>query len=396
MTQTNLTQSGIPFGPSPIPRNSSVSGAYVHVPFCIHRCGYCDFTVVAGRDDLIGDYLVALEQELKSKLSEPHPVETLFLGGGTPSYLPPADMERLFSLLRNWFPLREGGEFSMECNPDGLTSDRMALMRDAGVNRISLGVQSFEAGHLQTLERTHTAEEVEEVVGRLRDHGFENVSFDLIFGVPHQTLPQWEETLATAVRLAPQHISTYGLTYEKGTSFWTRLQRDQIHPVPEELEREMYEMAMTFLPERGYRQYELSNFAQPGFECRHNQMYWRAEPFFGIGPGAAEFLNGVRQRNHRSVTVWIERLKLNRSPVQEVDELDADLMAREAVMVGLRQTAGIPLAAFEEKYGISVRDLAAESFDQCIEKGWLEEENGHVRLTFEGRFVADSVMAEFF
>ncbi|HWL11061.1 MAG TPA: radical SAM family heme chaperone HemW [Planctomicrobium sp.] len=375
---------------------SPVRAVYVHVPFCIHRCGYCDFTVIAGRDDLIGDYLNALERELAGKLTHPLPVDTLFLGGGTPSYLSPNDMQQLFERLQRWFPLTAGGEFSMECNPDGLTSDRMAVMKGAGVNRVSLGVQSLHPEHLLTLERSHSAEGVEDVVTRLRDHGFTNISFDLIFGVPQQSVSQWETTLRAAVALQPNHISTYGLTFEKGTPFWTRLQRNQIHPVAEEAERDMYELAMSLLPEAGYPQYELSNFAQPDYECRHNQVYWRAEPFYGIGPGAAEFLQTTRRRNHRSVTVWIERLKQGASPVQEVDELDADLLAREAVMVGLRQTRGIPLAQFHERYGVTVRDLAPESYESCLAKGWLEEVDQHVRLTFAGRFLADTVMAEFF
>jgi len=382
--------------PDTLLTRQTVRAAYVHVPFCIHRCGYCDFTVIAGRDDLIGTYLDCLERELSFKLTEPQPVTTLFLGGGTPSYLSPEDLERLFSILQKWFPLERNGEFSIECNPDGFSEDRMQVLQRGGVNRVSLGVQSFNPTHLRTLERMHSPDDVEDVVTRLRKAGVSNCSFDLIFGVPDQTVDEWQQTLDMATRLQPQHISTYGLTFEKGTPFWTRLQRDQIAAVPEEIEREMYARAMSVLPERGYSQYELSNFSQPGFECRHNQVYWRAEPFYGIGPGAAEFRGTTRTRNHRSVTVWIERLLKGRSPVQEVDELDADLLAREAVMVGLRQVSGIPLAAFEARFGMSLQALAPDAYDRLQSNGWTEESDGMFRLTPEGRFLADTVMAEFF
>ncbi|WP_437190966.1 radical SAM family heme chaperone HemW [Planctomicrobium sp. SH527] len=375
---------------------AEVHAAYVHVPFCIHRCGYCDFTVIAGRDDLMDTYLDCLELELQSKLPAPHPVRTLFLGGGTPSYLPAAQMERLFSILKSWLPLESDGEFSMECNPDGLSDDRMAVMQSAGVNRVSLGVQSFQAEHLRTLERAHSPDEVVSVVARLRKHQFKNVSLDLIFGVPDQTLPEWKETLSAAVSVMPQHISTYGLTFEKGTSFWSRLQKDQIQPVTEELERDMYAEAMSFLPGQGFRQYELSNFAKPGFECRHNQVYWRGESFFGFGPGAAEFINGTRNKNHQSVIGWIQRLRNGQSPVQDVDQLSPDLLAREAIMVGLRQIEGINLEAFATRYQQSVRDLAPEEFDRLIASKLLECDNGFIRLTPEGRFLADTVMSEFF
>ncbi len=373
-----------------------VRSAYVHVPFCIHRCGYCDFTVIAGRDDLIATYLQCLEIELRQKFAEPQPVDTLFLGGGTPSYLPARDLQSLFELLQRWFPLNPGAEFSIECNPDGLTEDRMKVMRAGGINRVSLGVQSLNTQHLQTLERTHSATEIEQVVSSLQAHGLENISLDLIFGVPGQTLDEWQSTLVSAVALDPQHISTYGLTFEKGTAFWTRLQRGQIQPVAEETEREMYDFVMQFLPDHGFRQYELSNFAKPGFECRHNQVYWRAEPFYGIGPGAAEFVGSTRRCNARSVTGWIQKLQAGESPVTEVDELDSDLRAREAVMVGLRQVSGIHEATFEQRFGTSIRNLAPEAYDSCLTQGWLEQFDGYLRLTRDGRFVADTVMSEFF
>ncbi|WP_437201069.1 radical SAM family heme chaperone HemW [Planctomicrobium sp. SH664] len=371
------------------------AAAYVHVPFCVHRCGYCDFTVIAGRDDLIDAYLVCLEREILTTLREPQPVKTLFIGGGTPSYLDAEQLQRLLTILQRWLPLQAGGEFSMECNPDGLTRDRMQVLRDFGINRISLGVQSFSPADLQILERAHSPEIVTQVVENLRSHGFDNVSIDLIFGVPDQSFLSWQSTLRAAVALQPQHLSTYGLTFEKGTAFWTRREQRVLLQTPEELEREMYAEGMDWLPKQGFEQYELSNFAQPGFACRHNKVYWEAEPYFGFGPGSAAYLGHVRSTNFRSVTGWLQRVERGESPVQQREELSPEDRAREAVLLGLRQIRGIETQRFQQRHGTDVRSLAPVAYDGFLETGLLAEGDGRVRLTREGRFLADTVVSEF-
>lgn len=372
-----------------------VKAAYIHVPFCIHRCGYCDFTVIANRDDLIETYLECLELELTRELSGPQPVETLFLGGGTPNYLAAPELERLFQLLDHWFPRVDGAEFSMECNPEHFTLEQMEVMAAHGVNRVSLGVQSFQTEHLKTLERGHAPETVSEVVTNLRTTGFENIAFDLIYGVPEQSLAEWSQTLDSAIQLSPQHISTYGLTFEKGTSFWTRRLKNELTPAAEELEREMYALGIQRLSDSGYEQYEISNFSIPGWQCRHNQVYWLAEPFYGFGPGAAAYLNGQRTVRYRSVKGWINHVMADQSGIASSEELTTDLAAREAVMLGLRKIQGINLAHFEARFGLQPQDLAKDAFDQFVAQGLLEISAGHLRLTYEGRFLADTVVAEF-
>lgn len=371
------------------------NAAYIHVPFCIHRCGYCDFTVIAKRDDLIDVYLDCLELELQREMSRPQPVKTLFIGGGTPNYLPAKKLERLLSLLNEWFPLSVDAEFSIECNPEDFSSDRMQVMASYGVSRVSLGVQSFTTQHLKTLERGHNPDCVEDVVTRLRDHGFENIGFDLIYAVPNQSLAEWEQSLDAAINLAPQHLSTYGLTFEKGTSFWTRRMKQDLCQAEQELERDMYALAMERLPEAGFDQYELSNYAKGGFRCRHNQVYWNAEPYYGFGPGAAFYLDGIRSTRYRSVTGWIKRVQQGAPAISASETLDLDLRAREAIMLGLRQTAGIDVANFESRFGFSVRDLAPAAYDEFIANSLLEISGPRVRLSYEGRFLADSVVAEF-
>ena len=382
---------------SPIDRRprweDEVRAAYVHVPFCRHRCGYCDFTLVAGRDDLIDDYLAALSLDLE-QLSDPHVVETLFLGGGTPTHLPPSRLERLLRLLAEWLPLATGGEFSVEANPSGLDGERIDLLAEAGVNRVSLGVQSFDDRHLATLERDHRAEQIANVIRRLRRR-FENISVDLIFAVPGQTVWEWDMTLQAAVELAPRHISTYGLTWEKGTAYWSRRRRGELRPLEEEDERRMYELSMDRLVEAGYEHYELSNFARPGYRCRHNQTYWNAEAYYGFGPGAASYLRGVRRLNHRSTTTWIRRVLSGERAVVEEERLGADEAAREAIMLGLRQREGIRLDEFERRFGTTPAALEPAAHARSLDAGVLEQVDGRLRLTREGCFVADQVMSEF-
>ena len=366
--------------------------AYVHVPFCVHRCGYCDFTVVAGRDDLIDAYLEALGKEL-SWLESPRPVDTLFLGGGTPTYLPVAALDRLLDLVSVWFPLVEGGEFSVEANPVGLDDDKLAVLADRSVNRVSLGVQSFDTAALRLLERDHSPELARERVLAVRDR-FPECSLDLIFGVPGQSLATWQATLETAASLEPTHVSAYGLTFEKGTAFWGRRLRGELKQVGDDLERSQYELAMELLPARGYAQYELSNYARPGHESRHNAVYWAGGAYFGAGPGAARYVGGVRETNHRSTTTWIREVLSGRKPVGLSETLSAEERARETLMLGLRRTAGVYRKAFQCQTGFALDGLAGEAIRRAAANGLLDDDGTRIALTRAGRCVADSVIVE--
>ncbi len=367
--------------------------AYLHVPFCAHRCGYCDFTLLAGRDDLAGEYLRALELELQ-QLERPREVDTLFFGGGTPTHLAESELARLLDLAREWFRLAPGGEFSVEANPAGLTDEKLRLMAAAGVNRVSLGVQSFDEGLLKLLERDHREAEILDTVARLRER-FENFSLDLIFALPSQTLAHWRETLRRAIELQPTHLSTYGLTFEKGTAFWSRREKGAIEQLPNELERDMYAAAMDDLAAAGFEQYEISNFARPGYRCRHNQTYWRALPYLGFGPGAARYINGRRESNHRSTTTWIKRVLGGLSGVAMSEELAPDHRAREAIVLGLRQLDGIRRAEFRTLTGFDLDSLASETITREVAAGRIEDFGEGIRITHEGRFFADPVMIAF-
>lgn len=377
--------------------NEKPAAAYIHVPFCRHRCGYCNFTLVARRDDLIAAYLDALAIEL-SWLGGPHPVQTLFLGGGTPTHLPPKQLEQLLAIVRKTFPLATNGEFSVEANPidlcDAAGEERTQVMAEAGVTRVSLGVQSFNSAKLVLLERDHQAAQIEQAVSQARTFA-QSVSLDLIFGTPGEILTSWRSDLARALTLAPDHLSTYGLTFEKGTAFWTRLARGDLARAAEDDERDMYLAAIDTLTSGGFDHYEVSNFARPGHRCRHNETYWTGGQFFAAGPGAARFIAGRRETNHRSTTTYIQRVLAGQSPVSESETLAPEDAARERLVFGLRRLEGINLAEFAAATSYSVTELGGAALKRFVELELLRQTGERLSLTRAGLLVSDSIWPEF-
>jgi len=366
--------------------------AYLHVPFCTHRCGYCNFTLVSGRPDLVGPFLAAIEREL-SQLGMPRPVQTLFFGGGTPTYLNAADLARFLAIVRHWHPLEQGGEWSVEANPLDVTPTLVAQLAAAGVTRISLGAQSFSPRKLKLLERDHGAEVITAAVAAIRAAGLQ-VALDLIFGVPDETLDEWQTDLDAALALQPDHVSTYGLTWEHGTSYWTRRERGELTPVDEETERAMYLAAITTLKGAGFEHYEVSNFARPGFRCRHNEAYWLGEEYFAAGPGAARYIDGERSVNHRSTTTWLRRIEQGESPIAERETLSPDDRARELLVFGLRRLEGVSASWFKEKSGRELSDLLRERGQRLLEHRLLVWDDERLRLTPEGLLIADAICEE--
>jgi oxygen-independent coproporphyrinogen-3 oxidase len=360
------------------------------VPFCAHHCGYCDFAVAAGRDHLIDRYLDALAVEL-AHLQTPQRVQTLFLGGGTPTHLDPRQLERLLTTILHWLPLQASGEFSVEANPDSLTAEKVGVLADHGVNRVSLGAQSFHPHLLAVLERIHSPVEVGRAVERIRKR-IEQVSVDLIFGVPGQSEAEWQADLDQALALAPDHVSTYGLTYEKGTRLWKQRQRGQRVPLSEEAEREMYRQAMATLQSAGFEQYEISNFARPACRSRHNQVYWANEAYFGAGLGAARYVRFCREINTRDLDAYLRRALAGESVTQQSEELSPEERARETMAVQLRRSEGIDRPAFELQTGLVLDAVASAKLPQLVEQGFLIDDGRQVYLSREGKFVADAVI----
>lgn len=372
----------------PVPR-----AAYIHVPFCRHRCGYCNFSVIAGRDEDYAElFLQALSLEL-ARLGVARPVETLFIGGGTPTHLSSNWLARLLVIARSWFQLADNGEFTVEANPRDVGVEKLTLLREHGVNRLSLGVQSFQHPKLAVLERDHDGNAACRAV-ELAASTIANVSIDLIFAAPQETLAQWHEDLAQATRLPISHFSTYCLTYEKGTQFWNRLQRNGQMRADEETELAMYLAAIEHAREQGFGHYEISNFALPGFQCRHNQCYWDGLGWYAAGPGAARFVDGYREVNHRSPTTYIKRLLAHDSAVCESDQLTRQTWARERLAFGLRQLAGVDLHKLSQATSWKVEQHCGELLDHFCNQGWLTRQGNCIKLTPAGLVISDSILGQ--
>jgi oxygen-independent coproporphyrinogen-3 oxidase len=366
--------------------------AYVHVPFCAHHCGYCDFAVAVGQDDRIDDYRRALEAEL-SRLGESQRVETLFLGGGTPTHLSARQLDDLLRVIRTWLILEPGFEFSVEANPAGLNEDKIRVLADHGVNRVSLGAQSFHVDLLRVLERDHRPEDVPSAIERVRKR-IANVSLDLIFGVPGQDLAAWQADLAEALALDPSHVSTYGLTYEKGTQLWKQRQRGEIRALDEELELAMYTAALDRLAAAGVEQYEISNHARSGFRCRHNRIYWANEAHFGFGVGAASYVRGVRRLNTRGLSSYIRKALAGEPTHFQSEELPPRERAVETAVIQLRRVEGINRVRFQLQTGFPLDAILEVSLSRLVDLELLVDDGENVALTRRGRCLADAVIQE--
>lgn len=368
--------------------------AYIHIPFCRHRCGYCNFSLVANRDYLIDRFLNALQNEIES-LPDRINLDTLFLGGGTPSHLSPGQLKRLKQMIGNRFDLVPDAEVTAECNPNDLDPARCHALADFGVNRISLGVQSMDTNKLIRLDRDHSAEDVAKAIDLSR--GFaRSISIDLIFAAPTETIDQWKQDLMSAIDIGPDHVSTYELTFEKGTQFWNQLRRGSLSQAEEELRAEMYEWVMHFLPQRGYGQYEISSFAKSGHVCRHNQVYWNGRPYLAFGPGASSFIDGVRQTNHSSTMRYLKLVEEGKSPLALTEKLPPQEAARELLAIGLRMVVGVNQQQFQHRTGFFVSDLLGSRFEDWQDNRILENWDGNIRLTPRGRLVYDQVAIEIF
>ena len=369
---------------------TSPRSAYIHIPFCRHRCGYCNFSLVAGRDHLVERFLDALEVEVR-QLPELLELDTLFFGGGTPSHLGGDQLERLKQIVAQRFTLARDAEVSAECNPNDVDQEKMDALLRLGVNRISLGVQSLNPDKLKRLERDHSADEVAAAI-ELAKENVNSLSMDLIFAAPDETFPQWQTDLADALALQPDHLSTYELTYEKGTQFWNRLQRGGLKLSNEDVRADMYEHSRQQLGQDGWQQYELSSFSKSGHECRHNQSYWNGDDYFAFGPGASRFIAGTRSTNHQSTLTYMKRLETGQSPTDQTEQLTGIAAARERLVVGMRMLRGVNVQSLETSAGIAFDDiLPAATREPLISGNLIEITAGVCRLTHRGVMVSDGV-----
>jgi putative oxygen-independent coproporphyrinogen III oxidase len=359
------------------------SGLYVHIPFCQTKCPYCDFYSVTD-ETLISPYLVALDAEARLYRGRFPVFDSLFLGGGTPSLLDAAQLGALVASLRQHFTFAPDTEFTLEANPDDITAGKLAIWRDLGINRLSLGVQSFDEAELRFLQRRHTATQSAAVVELIRAAGFTNLGLDLMYGLPGQGLDAWIKTLETALSFAPEHLSCYQLTLAPETPMGRLAAAGQLTPLDEETQREFFLLTADFLTARGYLHYEVANFArEEHYVCRHNLKYWTRTPYLGLGPGAHSFLAGRRWWNVSSVEEYGASLNAGEAPVAETETLTPEQIRLETLALGFRTREGVSLATIREQPG---GDAMVAALTQA---GLVRLDRGRVIATPQGLVVAD-------
>lgn len=377
---------------------TKVSAVYIHIPFCRHKCFYCDFNTYALQGQPVDEYLQALEREMRLTVESAPPgtIETIFIGGGTPTVLTTKQMEKLLALIQRYFPKRsERLEFSVEANPGTVEADKLDVMVDGGVNRISMGAQSFDDRLLKRLGRIHDARTVYDSVAAARRAGLLNLSIDLMFNLPEQTMEQLQASVDAALSLQLPHYSLYSLKIEENTPFHIWYEKGDLVLPDEDLELAMYEHIIERMSECGYKHYEISNFAVPGFESRHNQTYWKNESYYGLGAGAHGYVKSVRHVNVAGVKEYIEATKsgLPRAEQREVDRAEA---MEDFMILGLRMLDGIERERFRLQFGATLEDVFSDPLAEAIGAGLLEKTMSGYRLTRKGLIFGNDVFAMFF
>jgi oxygen-independent coproporphyrinogen-3 oxidase len=370
------------------------AGLYIHIPFCRRRCPYCDFYSVTDTALLAG-FLKALEAEMRLYNDRPLVFDTIYIGGGTPSLLPVADIQRILRAAADTFQVRPDSEITLEVNPGTVSTGKLQCLRAAGIDRLSIGVQSFQQQHLDFLGRIHSTAEASAVLQAAQTVGFDRIGLDLIYGLPEQTVTDWRADLQQAVQFAPDHISTYSLTYEPGTALSRDLAAGRFRPADDETVAALFTEASEYLQDHGFQHYEISNFARDTeSRSRHNCKYWTFAPYIGLGPSAHSFVMPHRWWNRSDIRFYVETLANAQPPVEACEEPTREQTMIEAVYLGLRQAEGIDLAAFERRFRIDFKDLAADLLAGYQSRGLLQLSGGRCRLTLHGMLLLDAIAAE--
>lgn len=370
-----------------------MAGIYIHIPFCKSRCIYCGFystTLLDLRKKYIN--AVCREMELRKNYIR-EPFSTIYLGGGTPSLLDEAELTKLFLYINNVYDVDRNAEITMECNPDDITPEFTNMLSRLPINRVSMGAQTFADSRLRLLHRRHNSDEVKHAVKLLREAGIKNISIDLMFGFPDESLSQWKEDISAAMALNVEHISAYSLMYEEDTPLWKMLDTGKVKEIDEELSLTMFKELVCQLTDAGYEHYEISNFARPGYRSRHNSSYWHQVPYIGLGAAAHSFDLNSRQWNVADLKLYIEEINNGIIPMER-EELDNDTTFNDIITTALRTSDGIDLNALETRLGKRYRNTLISAAGKHIEQGLLEIRHDRLRLTSEGIFISDMVMSD--
>lgn len=371
-----------------------MAGLYIHIPFCKQRCSYCAFystTLYNIRDR----YVDALCKELtiRKEYAGCETIETIYFGGGTPSTLSMEQLQKICDTIYATYKVSDTPEVTIECNPDDLTPKFLAQLRSLPFNRISMGVQSFNDAQLKRLGRRHNADKAREAVHNAREAGYKNISIDLIFALPGSTLTEWEHDLYSAIALSPDHLSAYNLTYEDGTPLHRALERGDFAELSEEENIEQFQMLIAKLKEAGYNHYEISNFAKPGCESRHNSSYWNDTPYIGCGAAAHSYNGTSRQWNIANIEEYIKGIE-NSEPSFEVEKLTEEERYNDTILTRLRTAKGIPLTWMKEKFSAELNSYMSRVAEKEIALGNMKQENEYLSLTEKGIFISDAVIRE--
>lgn len=371
---------------------------YIHIPFCHHICPYCDFNKVVLEGQPVEKYLLALEQEIKHTFARhaPDQVDTIFIGGGTPTALNPNQMLQLMDIIREHVqPWHVDLEYTMEANPGSVNRELLRVMKDGGVNRLSFGVQSFNEQLLKTLGRIHDARDVGQSIQMAADAGFDNMSIDLMFGLPGQTIEHVEHSLLRTLELPLKHVSAYSLKVEEGTHFYTLQKKGQL-PLPhEDDELVMFERMIDTLSSNGFDHYEVSNFARPGYQSNHNLTYWLNNEYYGFGAGAHGYVQGVRHENAGSLQEYIDMVRKQGLPYIYTQAVPSDESMENMMIMGLRLSVGVSVDTFEQRFGESIENRYGKQLAQLQEKGLLTYEAKHYKLTRQGLYFGNDVFVAF-
>ncbi len=369
-------------------------GIYIHIPFCRSKCDYCDFYSLAGRDDRMDQYQKALLSHIKetAPLAQDFPVDTIYIGGGTPSYYGAKRLKELLGVIRKLYQVEKDAEVTVECNPDSVDVKSLKILRKAGVNRLSMGMQSANACELERIHRIHTPQQVNEAATAARKAGFTNLSLDLIYGLPGQTMDSWKATVEHALSLIPQHLSCYGLKVEEGTPLAARVAQGEVLP-DDDQQADLYLWTVGRLERAGYPQYEISNFAKPGFASRHNLRYWLTQPYIGFGPGAHSDFGGRRYSFVRDLDAYIQGVLQGGDIIDESEIIPKRERCGEYLMLRLRTVQGINEQEYRSTYFMDFAPLQAR-LEQFRAQGWAEQTDGRWHFTPKGFLLSNQLIGD--
>ena len=372
-------------------------GLYIHVPFCVQKCNYCDFNSFKIKGNDKKEYLNAIEKEMKLYCDEfkNKQFDSVFFGGGTPSILNIEELKRLVGSVFKNFNIKETAEVSMECNPGTINKEKLIHMKELGINRLSIGLQAIQNHHLKYIGRIHSYEEFEKNYLEAKEVGFDNINIDLMYALPNHKKEEWKESLDKIISLNPSHISAYSLILEEGTKLHEMYDNEEFSLLDEDTDIEMYNYTINKLKENGYNQYEISNYSKEYKECKHNIIYWKCDNYLGLGPGASGYIGDIRYNNISDLNEYNHKISQNIKPIEEETILSEKDKIEEFIFMGLRMNEGISLKVFKERFSISIEDIYKEPIEKLIDSKLLELDKDNLKLTQKGREISITVFIEF-